>query len=74
MLNKDLIVDINTQIKTAMIKLSKSAKKCLIVLDDQKKLTGTLTDGDIRRAFLKGKNFNNTINNIYKKNPFDEHT
>ena len=69
MLNKDLIIDINTQIKTAMIKLSKSAKKCLIVLDDQKKLIGTLTDGDIRRAFLKGKNFNNTINNIYKKNP-----
>ena len=52
-----------------MIKLSKSAKKCLIVLDEKKQLIGTLTDGDIRRAFLKGKNFNSTIHNIYKKNP-----
>ncbi|MDC0856120.1 sugar phosphate nucleotidyltransferase [Candidatus Pelagibacter sp.] len=69
MTNKNLIVDSKTEIKTAMIKLSKSAKKCLIVLDDQKKLIGTLTDGDIRRAFLKGKNFNDKINNIYKKNP-----
>jgi dTDP-glucose pyrophosphorylase/predicted transcriptional regulator len=69
MINKNLIIDTNTQIKTAMIKLSKSAKKCLIVLNNEKELIGTLTDGDIRRAFLKGKNYNNTVKNIYKKNP-----
>jgi len=69
MIDKNLIIDSNTQIKTAMIKLSKSAKKCLIVLNNEKELIGTLTDGDIRRAFLKGKNFTSSINNIYKKNP-----
>ena len=30
---------------------------------------GTLTDGNNRRAFLKGTNYNNTVKNIYKKNP-----
>ena len=36
MINKNLVVDIKTSIKVAMIKLSKSAKKCLMVLNDQK--------------------------------------
>ena len=68
MKHNNLIVKEATQIKNAMTKLSKSAKKCLVVLDDEKKLIGTLTDGDIRRAFLKGKKFNDTIKGIFKKN------
>jgi len=69
MINKDLIIDSNADIKSAMIKLSKNQKNCLVVLNQNKELIGTLTDGDIRRAFLKGKNLNSTINNIYKKKP-----
>ena len=69
MKHNNLIVKEATQIKNAMTKLSKSAKKCLVVLDDEKKLIGTLTDGDIRRAFLKGKKFNDTIKGIFKKKP-----
>ncbi len=70
MIDKNLIVKETTLIKSAMILLSKSAKKCLVVLDEKRKLLGTITDGDIRRAFLKGKNLNDTIKNIYKKKPF----
>ena len=69
MIDKNLIINETSLIKFAMIKLSKSAKKCLVVLDKDHKLLGTLTDGDIRRAILKGKNFNNSIKSIYKKKP-----
>ena len=55
MIDKNLVVNEKTLIKSAMTRLSKSAKKCLVVIDDSKKLLGTVTDGDIRRAFLKGK-------------------
>ena len=57
MINKNLVVDIKTSIKVAMIKLSKSAKKCLMVLNDQKQLIGTLTDGDITVASGHGISF-----------------
>ena len=37
-----------------MEKLQISALKQLLVVNNKDKLLGTLTDGDIRRAFLKG--------------------
>ena len=39
-----------------MEKLQISALKQLLVVNNKDKLLGTLTDGDIRRAFLKGFN------------------
>jgi len=41
---------------------------CLVV-DDKKKLLGTITDGDIRRAIIKRVNFQNKISSIMNKNP-----
>ena len=43
-----------TTIKEAMVALNKNDIKCLLVIDDQKKLLGTVTDGDIRRGILNG--------------------
>ena len=43
-------------LKDALKKMSIEGKKCLIVIDDKKKFLGTLSDGDIRKALLKGKN------------------
>ena len=43
--------------------------KCLIVVDKNKKLIGTLSDGNIRRALLKNYNLDDKINNIYNNNP-----
>ena len=69
MIDKNLTVNEKTLIKSAMIRLSKSAKKCLVVLNKKNDLLGTITDGDIRRAFLKGKKLNDPIKNIFKKKP-----
>ena len=43
----------------ALKKLEIVKHKCLILVD--KKFVGTLTDGDLRRAILKGAKFNDKI-------------
>ena len=40
-----------------------------LVATEQKKLLGTVTDGDIRRAILKGISLNDTVSQIMNKNP-----
>ena len=41
----------------------------IVIKDSQKKLCGTLSDGDIRKAILKNTDLNQDISNIYKDNP-----
>ena len=58
----------NISIKKSFRILNKTAKKTLVVIDKNKKLLGTLSSGDLRKALLKGKNLNSKIEKIYKKN------
>lgn len=51
---------------TALKKIDENLKGFLIVADASYTVLGTLTDGDIRRAFISGKSVNDTIGNIYK--------
>jgi len=55
-------------IKDALKKLSKSAKKALLVVDKQRRLLGTLSDGDIRRGILNNKDLGVEITDIYNCN------
>ena len=50
-------------------KVKKIGTKCLVVLGPDKKLIGTLTDGDLRTALLKKLDLNNNIKKLYNKNP-----
>lgn len=50
-------------------KLQEIDIKTILVIDKNKKLLGTITDGDIRRALLKGYDKYSNISLIYKKNP-----
>ena len=58
-----------SSIKTAIQTLNKFGTKTLVVLDKKNLLKGTISDGDIRRAILKGKKLKNSINRIYNDNP-----
>lgn len=53
-LNELFFIDPDSPIKEAMRRLDKTQGKGLIVVDESKRLLGTLTDGDIRRALLAG--------------------
>ena len=53
---KKLTVLQNTKIIDAMNILDKNFKKIILVINKNKKLLGTITDGDIRRGILKSYN------------------
>ena len=57
-------------IKQALKIISNGALQIAVVVDKKGKLLGTLTDGDIRRGFLKGLDINSSINSIINKKPF----
>ncbi len=60
-INKDL------SLSKALEYLTKAENKCLFVLDKNKSVIGTLTDGDIRRSLIKSKDLNNKVGNICNK-------
>ena len=66
---KDITVQPNISIRQAMKALDKTAEKCLLVIDDNKKLLGTLTDGDLRRSILAGAKFAENISDSYTTKP-----
>ncbi len=66
---KNITVSPKITIRQAMGILDKTADKCLLVVDDHKKLLGTLTDGDLRRSVLGGAKFNDVISNSYNIKP-----
>ena len=58
---KDITVKLDITILQAMKTLEKTAEKCLLVVDENNKLLGTLTDGDLRRSILDGVKFSEHI-------------
>jgi len=49
--------------------INDSELKIALIIDDKQKLIGTATDGDVRRALLKGTLLNGEIKNIINKKP-----
>jgi dTDP-glucose pyrophosphorylase/predicted transcriptional regulator len=61
---KSLLISPDASIKETMHQLIETAEKILFVADEQRKLLGTVTDGDIRRALLNGLSFNHTVDAV----------
>ena len=57
----DFIISKTASIKEALIKIDKNNKGFLIVLNNEKKVIGTITDGDIRRLFISGLSLSDPI-------------
>ena len=66
-IKKNLTIDQNATLDNALVKMSKWGFKSLVVLDKKYKYAGILSDGDIRKALIKGKQLTNKINQIYQK-------
>jgi dTDP-glucose pyrophosphorylase len=69
MFNKNILVKENIRITDAFKALDETAEKVLFVVDDEGRLLGSLTDGDIRRYLLKGRSLEDTIADVYNRNP-----
>lgn len=55
-------------IKEALNVINNGAMQIAVVIDNQGKLIGTLTDGDIRRGLLKGLDLTSSIESVIYKN------
>ena len=56
-------------IKKCILSLEKSTQQIIFVINKQKKLLGSITDGDIRRAILNKFDIGENIKFIYNKKP-----
>ena len=66
---RSLLIKPNVNLKNALKQLSKTGEKCLVVVDKKNRLLGSLSDGDVRKAILKGKFHKDKINEFYQKRP-----
>lgn len=57
-------------IKDVVDVIDKSSLQIALVVDQDNCLLGTVTDGDVRRGLLKGLKLEDSVDNIYNKNPF----
>lgn len=64
------LIRTNSPIKAALAQLNELALDAILfVVDDEEKLLGSLTDGDIRRGFLKGLTLDDAVNKFLQQNP-----
>ena len=66
---KKYLVKSNITIHKAISNLNNTGRKCLVVIDNNNKIIGTLSDGDVRKAISKKINLNVKIKNIMNKKP-----
>lgn len=65
---KSLLIAPDTTIKQAMQKLNETAEQILFVVNENKNLLGTITDGDIRRGIINGLEFFDIVEKIMHRN------
>jgi dTDP-glucose pyrophosphorylase len=66
---KKSLINPDASLKEAMTKLSTDGGRVLFVTDENDKLLGSVTDGDIRRAILNGIEFSDPIKDVMFKFP-----
>ncbi|MCU0652590.1 MAG: sugar phosphate nucleotidyltransferase, partial [Candidatus Omnitrophica bacterium] len=63
------LISPSSTIKQAMKQMDVMSEKTLLVVDDQGKLLGTITDGDVRRWILKGRSITENVSHIMNSKP-----
>ena len=66
---KEILIQNNLSLREVINKLNELGTKTLVVADNNNKLLGTISDGDIRRAIINGNSLDESIENIFNKNP-----
>ena len=70
---KDNCISDNASIMDALNRLDVITNKTLFVVDGDGRIQGSLTDGDVRRAILKGITLDSNIKEFARSNPFVIH-
>jgi GTP:adenosylcobinamide-phosphate guanylyltransferase len=68
-MNSSIFIDVTAKLKDALKQLDGSTYGVLLVIGDRKRLAGTLTDGDARRAILSGRSLDESIAGAFNESP-----
>jgi dTDP-glucose pyrophosphorylase/predicted transcriptional regulator len=63
------LLPLGSTIQQAIYSLETSSMQIVLAVSEDNRLAGTLTDGDIRRAFLKGLKLESIIDNVIHQKP-----
>lgn len=69
-ISKKYLINQKKNIKDGLIALDKNGIQICLVVDNESKLVGTLTDGDLRRALIKKFDLKTPLRKVMNKNPF----
>ncbi len=69
---KDALVAVDANIRDAMAAIDKASIQMCLILNDDQTLIGAVTDGDIRRAILRGASLDTPAVQIVSKAPYTE--
>ncbi len=70
---EDLLLNANSTMQDAIEVLELKKHGIAIVVDEERHLIGTITDGDIRRSLMRGLNIASPLSEIYNKSPVAIH-
>src|SRR5438876_5216539 len=64
-----VLVAPDTTIRGALLKIDAAGTQLALVVDEQRRLLGTLSDGDIRRGLIKGLELSDPIKSCFYPTP-----
>ena len=66
---KNVLININTTVMSAIKCMDAEAWRILLVVDEQQRLLGVITDGDIRRYLLKQASLEASVKEVMNTKP-----
>ncbi|MGI1677491.1 MAG: nucleotidyltransferase family protein [Cellvibrionaceae bacterium] len=66
---KNILVKLDSSLRDVLSILDKTSLRVVIVISDDQELLGVITDGDVRRALLRGKGLDSIAKEIMNINP-----
>ena len=66
---REALVNTGASLEQAIEVLDKAALRIALIVDNEGKLIGTLTDGDLRRALLKHRPLNTPVSEVMNPSP-----
>lgn len=69
-----LLISPQTTIFEALQMIDRGSVQIILVVDEEQRLLGTVTDGDVRRGILKGISLESPVHMVMNKKPFTSRT
>ena len=66
---KNIVVKPSAKLGDAIKQLDSQGKRSLLVADDEYRLVGIVSDGDVRRALIRGIDLNESVTVIMQSKP-----